>query len=116
VINVIGAEQKDAQRSVFAALKILGYEKEYGNSFHLAYEHVRLPTGKFSGRKGTWVGHSLDEAIEEAVARAYQIVREREPQASEVFKKKISKIVGLGALRFSLLVTSPEKKIDGMRR
>jgi arginyl-tRNA synthetase len=111
VINVIGAEQRDAQRSVFAALKILGHEKEYENSFHLAYEHVWLPTGKFSGRRGTWVGHSLDEAIEEAIARAYQILREREPQASEVFKKKISKIVGLGALRFSLLVTSPEKKI-----
>jgi len=111
VINVIGAEQRDAQRSVFAVLKMLGHEKECENSFHLAYEHVWLPTGKFSGRRGTWVGHSLDEAIEEAVGRAEEVVAEREPQASKAFRKRISKMVGLGALRFSLLATSPEKKI-----
>jgi arginyl-tRNA synthetase len=111
VINVIGAEQKDAQRSVFTALKALGYEQEYQNSLHLAYEHVWLPTGRFSGREGTWVGHSLDEAIEEAVARAREIIEKREPEASGRFKEKIARIVGLGALRFSLVSTSPEKKI-----
>jgi len=111
VINVIGAEQRDAQRSVFATLKVLGYEQEYGNSFHLAYEHVWLPTGKFSGREGTWVGHSLDEAIEEAIARAREIVEKREPEASKAFKERIAKAIGLGALRFSLVYTSPEKRI-----
>jgi arginyl-tRNA synthetase len=100
VINVIGAEQKDTQRSVFTALKALGYEQEYQNSLHLAYEHVWLPTGRFSGREGTWVGHSLDEAIEEAVARAREIIEKREPEASGRFREKIARIVGLGALNF----------------
>ncbi|MEM2674222.1 MAG: arginine--tRNA ligase [Candidatus Hadarchaeales archaeon] len=111
VINVIGAEQRDVQRSVFAALKILGFEREFENSFHLAYEHVWLPAGKFSGRRGTWVGHSLDEAIEEAVARAEEVLRKRWQRTSPEFRRRISKIVGTGALRFSLLSTSPEKKI-----
>lgn len=111
VINVVGSEQKDEQLAVFTALRVLGFERESQNSFHLSYEHVWLPVGKFSGREGTWIGHSLDEAIEEAVARAEKVVREREANASQRFIKKVSKIIGIGALRFSLLSTSPDKKI-----
>ncbi|MEM3402858.1 MAG: arginine--tRNA ligase [Candidatus Hadarchaeales archaeon] len=111
VINVVGREQKYPQQVVFAALKLLGLDEEYRNSHHLAYEHVWLPSGKFSGRKGTWVGYSVDEVIEEAVARAYEIVKEHAPEAGEKFWREAAEFVGIGAIRFSLLATSPEKKI-----
>ncbi len=111
VINVIGSEQRDMQKAVFATLKLLGFEKEFANSFHLAYEHVELPTGKFSGRKGTWIGYTLDDAVKEAVNRAREIVEQKSPSESERFKQKVSRIIGIGALRFSLLSTAPEKKI-----
>ena len=111
VINVVGAEQKFPQRVVFAALKALGLEKEYQNSKHMAYEHVWLPTGKFSGRRGTWVGFSVDEVIEEAVQRARAEVEKRNPKASKRFKQRVSEIVGIGAVRYSLIQTSPEKKV-----
>jgi arginyl-tRNA synthetase len=111
VINVVGAEQRYPQQVVFAALKLLGYEEEYRNSHHLAYEHVWLPETKFSGRKGTWVGFSVDEVLEEAIERAYEIVREHAPGESERFWRKTAELVGIGALRYSLLATSPEKKI-----
>jgi arginyl-tRNA synthetase len=96
---------------VFAALKVLGLEEEYRNSHHMAYEHVWLPTGKFSGRRGTWVGFSVDEVIEEAVQRAYLEVEKRNPKASERFKRKVAEFVGVGAVRYSLIQTSPEKKV-----
>jgi len=111
VINIIGAEQRYPQQVVFAALKLLGYEEEYQNSYHLAYEHVWLPTAKFSGRKGTWVGYSVDEVFEEATERAYQVVKEHAPGESERFWRRTAKLVAIGALRYSLLATSPEKKI-----
>lgn len=111
VINVVGAEQKFPQRVVFAALKALGLEREYQNSHHMAYEHVWLPTGKFSGRRGTWVGFSMDEVIEEAVQRAYAEVEKRNPKTTKQFKQQAAEFVGVGAVRYSLIQTSPEKKV-----
>ena len=110
-INVVGTEQRFPQRVVYAALKALGLEREHENSHHLAYEHVWLPSGRFSGRKGTWVGFSVDDVIEEAVARARVVIEEHDPKASERFKREAAEFVGLGAVRYSLLSTSPEKRI-----
>ena len=111
VINVVGAEQRFPQRVVFTSLKALGLEREYENSHHLAYEHVWLPSGKFSGRKGTWVGFSVDDVVEDAVARARIEVEKRNPKASERFKREAAELVGVGAVRYALVGTSPEKRI-----
>ncbi len=111
VINVVGAEQRFPQRVVFTALKVLGLEQESQNSHHLAYEHVWLPSGRFSGRKGTWVGFSVDDVVEEAVTRAHVVVEEHAPKAGERFKQEAAEFVGVGAVRYSLLSTSPEKRI-----
>lgn len=111
VINVVGTEQRFPQQVVFAALKVLGLGRESQNSRHLAYEHVWLPSGRFSGRKGTWVGFSVDDVTEEAVARARVVVDEHAPKESEQFKREAAEFVGVGAVRYSLLSTSPEKKI-----
>ncbi len=111
VINVVGAEQRFPQQVVFTTLKALGLEREHVNSHHLAYEHVWLPSGRFSGRKGTWVGFSVDDVVEEAVARAYVVVEEHAPKASDRFKREAAELVGVGAVRYSLVCTSPEKRI-----
>lgn len=111
VINVVGAEQRFPQQVVFASLKALGLEQESKNSHHLAYEHVWLPSGRFSGRKGTWVGFSVDDALEEAVARSRVVVEEHAPKATERFKQEAAELVGVGAVRYSLVSTSPEKRI-----
>ncbi|MDI6642822.1 MAG: arginine--tRNA ligase [Candidatus Hodarchaeaceae archaeon] len=111
VINVVGAEQRFPQQVVSTALRALGLERESQNSYHLAYEHVWLPSGRFSGRKGTWVGFSVDDVVEEAVARAHTVVKEHAPKATERFWRKAAEFVGVGAVRYSLLSTSPEKKI-----
>jgi arginyl-tRNA synthetase len=111
VINVVGAEQRFPQQVVFNSLRALGFEKEYENSHHLAYEHVWLPSGRFSGRKGTWIGYTVDDVIEEAVARSRAVVEEHSPDSSESFKSRAAEMVGVGAVRFSLISTSPEKRI-----
>jgi arginyl-tRNA synthetase len=109
VINVVGAEQKFPQRVVSTALKVLGLERQFENSYHLAYEHVRLPGERFSGRRGTWVGFTVDEVLEEAVSRAKRLMGER--SVGVPLRRRIPEGVGVGAVRFSLLSTSPEKEI-----
>ncbi|WP_461865592.1 arginine--tRNA ligase [Thermococcus sp.] len=111
VINVIGAEQKYPQQAVRYALKLLGYEKEAENFHHLAYEHVVRPEGSFSGRKGTWVGFTVDEVLNEAVKRARKLVEEKNPSLSEEEKEKIAEAVGVGAIRYNMIKYSPEKII-----
>ncbi|WP_297520388.1 arginine--tRNA ligase [Thermococcus sp.] len=111
VINVIGAEQKHPQMAVKYALQLLGFEESARNFHHLAYEHVVRPEGSFSGRKGTWVGFTVDEVLNEAVQRARELVEQKNPSLSEEEKDEIAEVVGVGAVRFNLVKYSPDKII-----
>lgn len=111
VINVIGTEQRFPQKVVSTALKALGLEEEFEKSHHLAYEHVRLPSKKFVGRRGTWIGYTVDDVIDETVSRAKTEVEKRNPDADPAFVEKAAETVGVGAIRYSLIRTSPEKEV-----
>lgn len=115
VVNVIGVEQSYPQQVIGAVLQKMGFEKEAKNSIHLAYEHVVLPQGKFSGRKGTWMkkegeelGFSADELIDEVIKRAKERI---EGEYSDEKKDEIAKAVGIAALRFSFLRAGANMKI-----
>ncbi|WP_457752459.1 arginine--tRNA ligase [Thermococcus sp.] len=111
VINVIGSEQRHPQMAVKYALQLLGFEDAAQNFHHLAYEHVVREEGKFSGRKGTWVGFTVDEVLNEAVQRAKELVEEKNPGLSEEEKTGIAEAVGVGAVRFNLVKYSADKII-----
>ncbi|MFA5077730.1 MAG: arginine--tRNA ligase [Candidatus Micrarchaeia archaeon] len=108
VINIIGVEQSYPQAVIKDTLAELGYEKESHNLVHLAYEHATLPEGKFSGRKGTWLGYTVDEFIEEAGKRAKEKIGK---EMGEGEKEKIASRAGIAAIKFSFLRATPEKKI-----
>ncbi len=91
LINVIGSEQKYPQAVIREVLKKLNISVELK---HLAYEHVELPEGRFSGRKGTWKGYTADELYEESLKRVNNI-----PE------------VAAAAIRFAFLKVHPSKKI-----
>ncbi|WP_297438298.1 arginine--tRNA ligase [Thermococcus sp.] len=111
VINVIGAEQKHPQMAIKYAFQLLGFEDSAGNFHHLAYEHIVREEGKFSGRKGTWVGFTVDEVLNEAVQRARALVEEKNPGLSGEEKGHIAEAVGVGAVRYNLVKYSPDKVI-----
>ncbi len=111
VINVIGAEQRHPQMAIKYALQLLGFEESANNFHHLAYEHVVREEGKFSGRRGTWVGFTVDEVLNEAVQRARELVEEKNPRLSEAEKDEIAEAVGVGAVRFNLVKYSADKII-----
>ncbi len=108
IVNVIGVEQKYTQRVVIEILERLGYKKEASDYIHLAYEHVALPEEKFSGRKGTWIGYTADELLEESKKRVREKIK---GEMSELVKEEVTAAVGAGAIKFTFLKTNADKRI-----
>ncbi|MHA1917484.1 MAG: arginine--tRNA ligase [Candidatus Ranarchaeia archaeon] len=111
VFNVIMVHQAQPQRVIYAIMELMGYDEESKNSHHLSYNAVDLPGQKLSGRKGTWIGYSTDDILEEAVERAKKEVIQRNPDLAEKEVLQTAESVGIGAVRFALLKQSSEKKI-----
>jgi arginyl-tRNA synthetase len=107
-INVIGVEQRYPQHVIVEVLRSMHFGREASNLKHLSYEHVGLPEQKFSGRKGTWIGHTADDLLEEAKQRVDEKVKIDIPD-DEV--KEIARLVGVGAIKFSFLRTNADKRI-----
>ena len=111
VINIIGIEQVYPQKVIKVALELAGFKKEAERYVHIGYGHVRLKEGRFSGRKGTWIGYSADELIDESIKRARELISNKFKEYGEEEKEKISKAVGVGAIRYSFIKIGPEKEL-----
>ncbi|MFQ6065007.1 MAG: arginine--tRNA ligase [Candidatus Bathyarchaeia archaeon] len=109
VINVVGMEQTLAQLQLKLALYALGFKAEAENLVHFAYNLVSLPGYSMSSRRGRYI--TLDEVIDEAIKRAHDEVSKRSPHLSEEEKRKISNIVGIGALKYALVEVDPSKPV-----
>ncbi len=108
-VNVIGVDQRLAQIQLKIALHILGVKGVMDNLIHYAYELVKLPGYKMSRRKGRLV--TLDEMMEEAQSIAYEEVTKKNPNLTEEEKRGISKIVGIGAVKYAMLSISALKTV-----
>jgi len=109
VINVVGIEQKLPQQQLKLALWSLGHVNQAKNLVHFAHNLVTMPGYKMSSRRGRYI--TLDEVVDEAIKRAYEEVEKRSPQLSKKEKLKISKIVGIGALKYALIEVDPIKPV-----
>jgi len=109
VINVVGMEQTLPQLQLKLALCALGHLDEAKNLVHFAYNLVSLPGYKMSSRRGRYI--TLDETVDEAVKRALEEVEKRSPQLSNEEKKKISDLVGVGAIKYALVQVDPTKPV-----
>jgi arginyl-tRNA synthetase len=83
-------------------LKLLGYDKESGNSIHLSYKHVEVAGGRFSGRSGNWYGFHADAVVNRTTLQAYEQVSKNYPNLPELKKREIAEIIGVGAVRYWL--------------
>ncbi len=109
-INIIDFEQNYEQEIVKLAFKILGRDDIAKNLVHLGYNTVELEGGTFSGRKGTWIGYTADDLMNEAEKRAVELINGNSNiKIGE--KALIAKAVALAAIKFEFLRVSPEKKI-----
>jgi arginyl-tRNA synthetase len=109
VINVIGMEQNLAQLQLRIALAAIGKQWMGDNLLHYSYEFVKLPGVKMSGRLGRYV--TLNEVLDKAVELAYMEVDKRNPKLGEADKKDIARMVGFGAVKYTLLSVDPMKQV-----
>ena len=109
VINVVGMEQSLPQLQIKLALCALGYVDYAKNLTHFAYNLVNLPGYKMSSRRGRYI--TFDEVMDEAIEKAYQEVSKRSLHLSEEERRKISNLVGIGAVKYALVEVDPAKPV-----
>ncbi len=111
VINVIGSEQARQQQLVYLALKIMGFEREYQNSYHLSYASVELPGERFSGRRGNWLHFYVDRILDKTASLLEKEVEERNPNAAKKEIKAVTQSLTITAFRYFMLKYNAATKI-----
>ena len=102
-IYVTSYEQILHFKQVFEVAKLLGVSEKYTNGLiHVPFGMVLLKDGKMSTREGNMI--KLEDLLKEAIARASQIIEEKNPQLEN--KEDIAKKVGIGAVIFNDLSNS----------
>jgi arginyl-tRNA synthetase len=109
VINVIGSEQRLPQLHVRIALAAMGRLEMGDSQIHYAYELVYLPGVKMSGRLGRYV--TMLDVVQRAEKLAYEAVDLRSPHLTKEEKEEIAKMVGHGAIKYTLLSVDPQKTV-----
>jgi len=110
IIYEVGADQTLHLKQLFQATELLGWAKKR-KFFHVAHGLIRLKEGKFSTRRGLTI--HLEDVLEEAIKRAKGIIGQSETGRglSEKEKKRIAKIVGIGAVKYNDLSQHYSKNI-----
>ena len=100
-IYVVDVRQSPHFTQVFKTLEIAGYPWAE-RCIHIPYEVVSLPGNVvMAARDGTVV--LLEDLIREAISRALDVVREKNPTLAEEQMQSVARAVGLGALKFPML-------------
>ncbi len=106
-IYVTASEQNLHFQQVFAILKAL--KKPYADRLtHIGFGLISLEEGKLSTREGRVL--LLEDVINESISLALEEVRKRQ-HYSEADAHEIARVVGVGALKYSVLRISAEKDI-----
>lgn len=110
MIYVVGNEQNYHFQVLSILLDKLGFEWGKG-LVHFSYGMVELPEGKMKSREGTVV--DADDLMAEMIQTAEETSRElgKLDGASPEEIKQISRMIGLGALKYFLLKVDPKKNM-----
>ncbi len=110
MVYTVGNEQDYHFKVLFLILKKLGFSWAE-QLHHLSYGMVDLPSGKMKSREGTVV--DADDLMQEMTQTAADISEElgKLEGYSDVEKKDLYKMIGLGALKYYILKVDPKKRI-----
>ncbi|HLA07691.1 MAG TPA: arginine--tRNA ligase [Anaerolineales bacterium] len=108
-IYVVDVRQSLHFTQVFKTLEIAGYEQAK-KCVHVAYELVTLPGNVvMSSREGTVV--LLENLIREAIERAREETKKKNPNLDDAQLESVAKAIGLGALKYPLLARENAKVV-----
>ncbi|MCL2561562.1 MAG: arginine--tRNA ligase [Rikenellaceae bacterium] len=108
LIYVVGNEQNYHFQALKLILGKLGYEWAE-NIYHLSYGMVELPEGKMKSREGTVV--DADDLIADMIGTAREMSAElgKLDGIPTAEAENISRMVGMGALKYFILKVDPKK-------
>lgn len=110
MIYVVGNEQNYHFQVLSILLDMLGFE--FGKGLvHFSYGMVELPEGKMKSREGTVV--DADDLMAEMINTAHETSQElgKLDGVTEEEAAAISRMVGLGALKYFILKVDPKKNM-----
>lgn len=108
MIYVVGNEQNYHFQVLSLLLDKLGFK--WGKDLtHFSYGMVELPEGKMKSREGTVV--DADDLIDKMIADAAETSADRFSDMSAEEAAEVSRMVGLGALKYFLLKVDPKKNM-----
>ena len=105
LLNILGEDHKLQSKQVCIAVE----ELDIQTPEVVFYAFTKLADGKMSTRRGNVV--YMDDLLDEARARALEIVREARSDLPEEKLLEIAESVGVSATRFNIARISPEKGI-----
>jgi arginyl-tRNA synthetase len=105
VIDVLGSDHKLALEQLKIVMDILGGKRPEV----IFYEFITLPEGSMSTRRGVFI--TVDQLLDEAVARAVDELRTRRPELGDSDVTEIAEMIGVGAVRYYIARLSPEKHL-----
>ncbi len=116
-IYVVDVGQALYFQQIFKVLELWGFEQA-AKCYHLAYEIVRLPSGKMSSREGSVVFY--DDFFAEALRRARASVDMKRgeeqfselPELDDAQRQEVSLAVALGAMKYGMLSVDNTKQIS----
>jgi arginyl-tRNA synthetase len=108
-IYVVDVRQSLHFTQVFKTLELAGYEQAK-KCMHVAYELVTLPGNVvMSSREGTVV--LLENLIREAIDRATEETKKKNPNLAGEQLESVAKAIGLGALKYPMLARENAKLV-----
>jgi len=106
IVYVTDERQQLHFQQFFSIARKLGWDAEL---VHVWFGLMRLPEGVFSTRQGNVI--KLDRLLDEAEARALDMVKSSSPDMPEDQQRAVAKAVGIGAVKYADLSQNPQSLI-----
>jgi arginyl-tRNA synthetase len=107
-IWVVDVRQSLYFQQIFKVLELWGFAQAR-QAHHLAYEMVVLPEGVISSRKGN--APIYDDVRDAVLARAREIIEEKNPELAPERKERVAWEVALGSLKYTMLARDNTKTV-----
>ena len=105
---VVDARQSLYFDQISKILELYGFEQA-ANTAHLGYEHVALPTGTISSRKGN--APMLEDVRDAMMERARGVIEDKNPNLPDEAKARVARQVAIGAIKYVMLARDNNKVI-----
>ena len=106
MVYLTDARQQDHFKQFFKITDMLGWNIE---KYHIWFGIIRFADGILSTRKGNVI--KLEELLDEAHNRAYDVVNEKNPNLSEEEKQNIAEVVGVSSVKYADLSQNKQSDI-----